>query len=281
MSESLIEKFSRLEHRGQVPATLFLETESYSERASLFLVRDGKLIGWHSRNFPSFPHGNDIREITLTMDAEPHLFHSLQRGRITLFKVPARWKKYKLLNPDEQDMFCLSIPLKYGTRLFGAFLCFKGEEFSRSEMEKIKEASLCAAEFSVTLPPAPSRQKNEFQEEMRHNNSSEMKLPVSCSFTEDKAMSLLEPDGEEEAAVFKARMYARLLINNIKLYNEERVIMGRMKKDLKIRLKDEIEKAERLYRSRIPEEIKQKEDFFEKELIMNLAGGDRSALGNT
>ncbi len=267
--ESLIEKFSKLTHRGAVPDILFEEINPYCEQAAIFLVKDGELRGWDSLNMPLLLNENKIRGVTLKIQEEPDIFSSLIAGRITQFKVPDRWKKYPLIEENVQGLFCLAFPFKYGKRLFGALLCFKQTQFSDSDKVKIKEVSLCAAEFSVILPP-PS-----FPAQEQMQSAQEAHLPNAPSRMEEFSP---EEVPEENSDVLRARLLAKLLVNNIKLYNEEKVILGRMKKDLRSRLQKEIEEAKKFYNARVPEEIRKREDFFENELITNLAGGNDSAL---
>ena len=75
-----------------------------------------------------------------------------------------------------------------------------------------------------------------------------------------------------------ARRYARLLISEIKLYNESEVRLGREHRDLRARLGGQIERARRAYVERIPETLPDRDRYFESELVDTLAGGDASAL---
>jgi hypothetical protein len=76
-----------------------------------------------------------------------------------------------------------------------------------------------------------------------------------------------------------ARRYARLLVSEIKLYNEAAVRVGREKRDLSRRLKPEIERARRLFDERIPQSVSGRDDCFQQELVQTLADGDPSLLG--
>ena len=76
-----------------------------------------------------------------------------------------------------------------------------------------------------------------------------------------------------------ARRYAKLLVSEIKLYNESTVREGREHRDLRRRLRDEIEHAQRTYLDRIPDTVAARRAYFEAELVETLAGGDASALG--
>lgn len=76
-----------------------------------------------------------------------------------------------------------------------------------------------------------------------------------------------------------ARRYARLLISEIKLYNEAAVRVGREKRDLLRRLEPEIDRARRLYDERITSSLAGREAFFQQELVQTLADGDAALLG--
>ena len=86
------------------------------------------------------------------------------------------------------------------------------------------------------------------------------------------------PNGAEDDN--SARRYARLLVSEIKLYNEAAVHIGRQKRDLLARLKPEIDRARKLYSERIPQAVDSRGALFQQELVQTLAGGDASLLGN-
>jgi hypothetical protein len=77
-----------------------------------------------------------------------------------------------------------------------------------------------------------------------------------------------------------ARRLARLLISEIKLYNEKKVEEGRILNDLNERLKDDIERSRQVYDERTPATIREDTDFFHDELVRILADGRAEALGS-
>jgi hypothetical protein len=84
---------------------------------------------------------------------------------------------------------------------------------------------------------------------------------------------------EDDAKLEEARRFARLLVSEIKLYNEDEVEKGRAAKDIGNRLKEDIERSREMYEKRISPEIRQEHDYFRDELIRILADGDAEALG--
>ncbi len=85
---------------------------------------------------------------------------------------------------------------------------------------------------------------------------------------------------DQEKLHADAKRYARLLVSEIKLYNEQHVIEGRENHDLYIRLKSDIDRSREMYEKQVPSSISQKIDYFHDEIIRILGDNDPSALGS-
>jgi hypothetical protein len=77
----------------------------------------------------------------------------------------------------------------------------------------------------------------------------------------------------------EARRFARLLVSEIKLYNESKVDQGRANRDLYDRMKDDIDRSRQMYDERIAEDIRKVSNYFYDELVRILADGNAEALG--
>jgi hypothetical protein len=84
---------------------------------------------------------------------------------------------------------------------------------------------------------------------------------------------------EEQKAHEDAKRFARLVVSEIKLYNEAKVSEGRRQKDLYERLKEDIERGRAMYSERVSPKVRDTTNYFVDELVRILAGGDSSALG--
>lgn len=84
-------------------------------------------------------------------------------------------------------------------------------------------------------------------------------------------------DGEERRE--EARRFAKLLVSEIKLYNERTVQEGRQRQDLYERLREDIDRSRQMYDERIPEDVRSTSNFFYEELVRILADGRPEALG--
>jgi len=88
------------------------------------------------------------------------------------------------------------------------------------------------------------------------------------------------PTGEEAEIHKKARRFAKLLVDEIKLYNQSKVTEGRQNRDLYDRLKEDIEKSRASYEKRYGNSAAKEGDYFNQELVRILADNDSALLGN-
>jgi uncharacterized membrane-anchored protein YhcB (DUF1043 family) len=76
-----------------------------------------------------------------------------------------------------------------------------------------------------------------------------------------------------------ARRFARLLVSEIKLYNEQKVKEGRAAGDLYERLREAIDRSREMYEKRVQPPVAAKFDYFNYELVNSLAEGEATRLG--
>lgn len=110
--------------------------------------------------------------------------------------------------------------------------------------------------------------------------SSAQESSTSAEESSTSAMPATNVPGEEEKAHNDARRFARLLVSEIKLYNEHKVAEGRRGGDLYDRLKEDIDRSRQMYEKRVTPNVAAKFDYFYDELVSTLAEGDPSKLGS-
>ena len=76
-----------------------------------------------------------------------------------------------------------------------------------------------------------------------------------------------------------ARRFARLLVSEIKLYNEKKVQEGRQANDLYERLREAIDRSREMYDKRVQPPVAAKFDYFHYELVNALADGNAEHSG--
>ncbi len=76
----------------------------------------------------------------------------------------------------------------------------------------------------------------------------------------------------------KARRFAKLLVEEIRLYNQTKLAEGRARGDLYSRLREDIEKSRGAYHKRYGESVRDV-DYFTQELLRILADNNRAVMG--
>ena len=136
--------------------------------------------------------------------------------------------------------------------------------------ESLSEPAIVEAEPPTFVPMAPG-------------SAAQYSTPLGSS---RRRSGIAEPDlpievGEEERRLHNdARRFARLLVSEIKLYNEKKVKEGRNQSDIYDRLRDDIERSREMYVKRVAPPVAARHDYFHQELVNTLAEGDSAKLGS-
>ena len=85
---------------------------------------------------------------------------------------------------------------------------------------------------------------------------------------------------EDQDVHRKAQRFARLLVDEIKLYNQAKVAEGRKNKDVYDRLKEVIDKSRGTYQKRYGNTVAASGNYFHHEIIRSLAEDDLSIMGS-
>jgi outer membrane biosynthesis protein TonB len=145
-------------------------------------------------------------------------------------------------------------------------------------VEAEPEPEIASREESIAPPPPPIQTTVEtpvFTEQYstplartRRYGMPEADLPVHVSDDERR----LHND---------ARRFARLLVSEIKLYNEQKVSEGRNQSDIYDRLREDIDRSRQMYDKRVAPPVAARHDYFHQELVNTLAEGDPAKLGSS
>ena len=84
---------------------------------------------------------------------------------------------------------------------------------------------------------------------------------------------------EEQDIHRKAQRFAKLLVDEIKLYNQAKVNEGRKNHDVYDRLKEDIEKSRATYNRRYGNSAAASGNYFSNEVVRSLAEDDISLMG--
>lgn len=149
---------------------------------------------------------------------------------------------------------------------------------SKAAIEEHVEAAPIAA-MPIEEPSTPATQPE------MHAPAPEPASQYAAPLGSARRYGVVEPElpvsvGEEERRLHNdARRFARLLVSEIKLYNEPKVKEGRNKGDLYERLRDDIDRSRQMYERRVAPPVAARHDYFHQELVNSLAEGDPAKLG--
>src|SRR5258708_3194770 len=267
----------------------------YSGRAALFVVKNGAAFGWQGTAF-----GNgDLKDFALDMhsglvaramqsrgaelgevaDFDPAFLSKVGKPSGTHAAVLPLLLKDKisaLVYADEGDCSRLDgDALEVLVRATGAWLevISQRKQANRevaSESQEVAHSSPSNDPFAAHAPmhTASAQQVAEAAPVAAMSAAAAWGGPVSAPATEDSDLHR------------KAQRFARLLMDEIKLYNQAKVSEGRKNRDLYDRLKEDIEKSRATYHKRYGNTAAASADYFSQELIRSLAEDDVSLLGN-
>jgi hypothetical protein len=103
--------------------------------------------------------------------------------------------------------------------------------------------------------------------------------PKKSRFSERNVDLPIEVADDERKLHNDARRFARLLVSEIKLYNEAKVTEGREAGNLYEQLKEAIDRSREMYDKRVQPTVASKFDYFHYEVVNSLADGKDATLG--
>ncbi|HTM39220.1 MAG TPA: hypothetical protein VL156_20915 [Terriglobales bacterium] len=277
----------------EILRALLESTILYSGRAAIFVIKNGVASGWQGTGFGN----SDVKDFTLGMEsklvAESMQSRAAERGVIADFD-PAFVRKFGKPSGDS----VVVLPLLLKDKISALIYADQGDG-----------SSLDAAALDVLVRATSSWLEVVSQRKQAHKESAEPHETAHSSPSNDPfaahaplhapgaqgapaaaaAMSaaaawgggaVSAPAGEDDDLHRKAQRFARLLMDEIKLYNQAKVAEGRKNRDLYDRLKEDIEKSRATYQKRYGNTAAASADYFNQELIRSLAEDDVSLMGS-
>jgi hypothetical protein len=279
----------------EILRALLDSTILYSGRAALFVVKNGAASGWQGTAF-----GNgDVREFPLDMrsglvakamqsrnsetgtvadfDAAFYAkFGKPSGSAVVLLPLLLKDKISALVYADEGDGSSLdSAALDVLVRATSAWL-----EVISQRKQAHKEVSSEAQEVAHSAPSNDPFASHAPLHTATAQHVPEVAPAAAMSAAAAGGGHVTVPAGEDSDLHRKAQRFARLLMDEIKLYNQAKVTEGRKNRDLYDRLKEDIEKSRATYQKRYGNTAAASADYFSQELIRSLAEDDVSLLGS-
>ena len=282
---------------------------AYCARIALFVVKSGAATGWQSRGFAD---DNLVKDFPLEMSAGPvaHAYQTRAATPANIAEMGGRFVEHFGSPVNEQ---LLVLPLVLKDKVAALVYADGGASgvLDSSSLELLVMATAAWLEV-VSLRKQASRETAEVERAAAApvQTVSSFSDPFAGHAPKHVAPSVTteaEPAAEvvEVAAVHaaaaaapaaatdpfaglsaedaethrKAQRFARLLVDEIKLYNQAKVSEGRRHKDLYDRLKADIEKSRSTYQKRYGSTPAASGNYFQKEVLRSLAEDDLAVLG--
>jgi len=298
---------------SEVLTHLVNEVSQYIDRAAMFIVKGPSAIGWYARGLEP---ADVIKQVNVPLNADTvlrNVNNSRHAMRGALEHSPGTQQALARLGGNPQAV--LAVPLILRDKLAAILYCdttqeevpgavadlievlvlFAGKTIDMLSLAPKTAAAAPAAAPAPSRPPAPVARPaaaaapapadeggstvmfNAQQMSSFRPQGAAASRPAAAPHPPPAAAPSMSP--EETKAHEDAKRFARLVVSEIKLYNEAKVNEGRRHKDIYERLKEDIERGRQMYADRVAPHVRDSTNYFYDELVRILAGGDQGALG--
>ena len=289
----------------------------YCSRIALFVVKAGAASGWQARGFGD--DDETVKDFSLDLNAGP-VAHTYQNRVATPGNIAEMGRRFveQFSGPANEQVLVLPLTLK--EKVAALVYADGGDsgklESSALELlviatsawlEVVSLRKQAAAKEDGAMvsrveppPPPPVQTVSSFSDPFaahapKHGPASIPAAPepaaaevveVASARASAAAAPATAADpwagmSPEDADVHrKAQRFARLLVDEIKLYNQAKVAEGRRHKDLYDRLKEDIDKSRGTFQKRYGNTAAASGDYFHNELLRSLAEDDVSIMGS-
>ena len=265
-------------------------TVAGSPRASVFLLREGRWKGWSSIGYPA---AAAAQQRQLTVPADSGWLAALAT------EEDVRWRSLAedetvpdFGQPPSRD--AVGLPVRVGGKTVAILVAERSA--GEAPWSPAALSILCqAARLRLELDLAWRRLKTMTAASAASPTVVSAAAPVALRSTDEPAAVASAPveaaSPASEMAPWtgvaagtmdtdprreEARRYARLVATDIRLYNEETVVLGRRQRDLAARLAEHLQRGRDAFARRFPDLGADGGKLLEEAYVQVLGGGDRS-----
>jgi len=250
----------------------------FAGRTALFVIKAGTAAGWQATGFEN----NDaIKSLNLSSSG---LLASAMQSRSAAVGMASEFSAdFARTMGAPLDGRCMLLPLVVRDKV-AAMLYADAGTVPGNEIGSAALTALCRfTGIWLELTALRKSGAGAAAEEPAPAASTSMH-PEAAPFTTAPASAAVsapppEPEGPEDELHRKARRFAKLLVDEIKLYNQDKVSEGRQNHDLYFRLREDIEKSRATYEKRYGESPVASANYFNQELLRILADNDVTLMG--
>jgi hypothetical protein len=315
-SSSLVQAVSNI-HAGTTQKEILRALlDAGSERCSriaLFVVKAGAASGWQSRGFGD---EETVKDFALDLNAGP-VAHTYQNRVATPGNIAEMGSHFveQFGSPSNEQVLVLPLALKDKV---AALVYADGGDSGQLESDALELLVLATSSWlevvslrkhaapkddveaagAIERSAAPVQTVSSYSDPFAAHAPKH--IPVSRPAEPEPAAEVVEVASAHAASAAapaaaadplaglspedadlhrKAQRFARLLVDEIKLYNQAKVAEGRRNKDLYDRLKEDIDKSRGTFQKRYGSTVAASGDYFQNELLRSLAEDDVSIMG--
>jgi len=296
----------------EILRALLTASGGYCARIGLFVIKGGAATGWQGRGLQD---DEAVKDFALDVSAGPAA-HALENRVVTPGNIAEMDRRFVEQFGGPANEQVLVLPLLLKDKVAALVYADAGADGSmdaaalellvlatsawlevaslrkQAQKEGMGEAAMAAPERAVAA--APVQTVSSFTDPFaghapRHAAAAspaaevvEVAAPAHAAAAAAPAaatdqFAALSPEDADTHR--KAQRFARLLVDEIKLYNQAKVAEGRKHKDLYDRLKDDIEKSRATFQKRYGNTVAGQAGYIDQELVRSLAEDDVSIMG--
>lgn len=240
-------------------------------RAALFVIKGGAMNGWQGTGFEN---NDEIKSINLSASAG--LANKAIQGRTPVTGAANEFDNGFVATVGAPlDGNCVVLPLVVKEKVAAVIYADAGQlQDSTVDLSALALLSRFSALWLELVALRKAGGTAPAEEVQSHPAAGH------AAASNDAAAGAATAAAAEESDFHKkARRFAKLLVDEIKLYNQKKVAEGKQNRDLYDRLKEDIEKSRATYEKRFGETPASSADYFNQELIRLLADNDVDLMG--
>jgi hypothetical protein len=268
--------------QAEILRRLLEGSSHFSARVALFVVRSGSINPWQANGFDD----NEVLK-TANVSAERGLVAEAIAGRVPASGTTREFDAefYKVAKTPARDE-CLVLPLVVKDKVPALIYADAGTEangaFDPSGLSILTRFAALWLELGTRRSESTGASTTLAEPDRPATVASAppISVPSAPEAPARAAAAAAQPAGEDADLHKKAKRFAKLLVEEIMLYNKAKVDEGKKNQDLYTRLREDIEKSRATYEKRYGESAAASADYFNQELIRILAENDVSLMGD-
>ncbi len=253
-------------------------TTKFTARAALFVVRGSTLAGWQARGLSD----DNIRGTSIdgSKGLASRAIHDRTRQSGPGADFDAAFTQQQ---GAAHDNSCTLFPLVVKEKVAAILYCDSGSNPSASAdysaVEILSRFACLWLDHEAGKKPPSAGSEGSLEAPAPGAAAPVTVTPGGSNVASGTEPSLDNVSAEDQEVHKKARRFAKLLVDEIKLYNQAKVAEGKQNRDIYKVLREDIEKSRATYNKRYGSTPAASAKYFDSEVIRILADNDRSLLG--